>query len=241
MMCFSIWLLKLSVKFPWEDSFLFLDIFKVWHLKPFENILKALPSYKQKHLKIYEYFSQGKKILARNANNHFSLAGYRPQLCSPFQLASWPTPPCVGYCNTKEILRNINIGTICLGFILLWNRTTATNYNLWLCLALGNEWSDLDLTLETLKHWTHWKCQFRIKTFRDNCENENQEHDNISNGWLAHLQLWRGRKKCPKNVNDKMMTTTVPIPLLGFSLVFKFVVASKTEHENNLHLVKKWL
>ena len=182
MMCFSIWLLKLSVKFPWEDSFLFLDIFKVWHLKPFENTLKALPSYQQKHLKIYKYFSQGKKILDRNANNHFSLAGYRPQLCSPFQLASWPTPPCVGCCNIKEIFRNIDIGTICLGFILLWNRTTATNYNLWLCLALGNEWSDLDLTLETLKHWTHWKCQFRIKTFRDNCDYENQEHDDISNG-----------------------------------------------------------
>ena len=220
MMCFSIWLPKLSVKFPWEDSFLFLDIFKVWHLKPFETTLTALPSYQPKHLKIYKYYSQGKKILARNANNHFSLAGYRPQSRSPFQLASWPTPPCVGCCDMKEIFRNIDIGTICLGFILLC-RTTATNHNLWLCLALGNEWSDLDLTLETLKTLKTFS-QFHMKTFEDNCEYENQEHDNISNGWLAYLQRDAAEKHVQKTLITKlMMTRAVPIPLLRFSRTAK--------------------
>ena len=241
MMCFSIWLLKLSVKFPWEDSFLFLDIFKVWHLKPFETTLTALPSYQPKHLKIYKYYSQGKKILARNANKHVSLAGYRPQSRSPFQLASWPTPPCVGCCDMKEIFRNIDIGTICLVFFCSGIEILQVIITCDCVLPL--EMSEVISTWRWKHwiHWTYWKCQFRIKIFGDNCEYENQEHDNISNGWLAYLQLWRGRKKCPKNVNDKMMTTTVPIPLLGFSLVFKFIVASKTEHENNLHLVKKWL
>ena len=76
----------------------------------------------------------------------------------------------------------------------------------------------------------------------DNCEYENQEHDNISNGWLAYLQRDAAEENVQKTLITKLMKTrAVPIPLLRFSLVFKFIVASKTEHENNLHLVKTWL
>ena len=56
---------------------------------------------------------------------------------------------------------------------------------------------------------------------------------------LRTYNVTQPKKNVQKTLITKLMKTrAVPIPLLRFSLVFKFIVASKTEHENNLHLVK---